>query len=168
MCDTGKCYYNNNTVNGTTYGKLYNWYAVAGIYNTASLTNPLIRKKLAPTGWHVPTQGEWVTLTNCLGGQYFAGGKMKTTGTLEQGNGVWQSPNTAATNQSGFTGLPGGFCTVGGNFGGVGFQCIWWSSSESIDDNAWGLGLNFDDNTARNERTSGRKFIGYSVRCVKD
>lgn len=62
------CYYNNAPANGAIYGKMYNWYAVAGIYNSASATNPALRKKLAPTGWHVPTYTEWTELKNCLGG----------------------------------------------------------------------------------------------------
>ena len=69
------CYYNNITANGTTYGKLYNWYAVAGIWDEASKTDATLRKKLAPTGWHVPTDAEWTTLTTFLGGETVAGGK---------------------------------------------------------------------------------------------
>jgi uncharacterized protein (TIGR02145 family) len=56
------CYYNNDPANGAIYGKLYNWYAVAGIHDAASLTNPDLRKKLAPTGWHIPTDTEWTTI----------------------------------------------------------------------------------------------------------
>lgn len=97
------CYYNNYAANNATYGKLYNWYAAAGIYDAASLANPALRKKLAPTGYHVPTDAEWTILTTCLGGESVAGGKMKSTGTS-----LWTAPNTAATNSSGFTGLPGG------------------------------------------------------------
>jgi uncharacterized protein (TIGR02145 family) len=80
--------YNNDPANNTTYGKLYNIYAVK--------TN-----KLAPAGWHVPTYTEWTTLTTYLGGEAVAGGKMKATT-------LWSSPNTGATNSSGFTGLPAG------------------------------------------------------------
>ena len=102
------CYYNNTTANGATYGKLYNWFAVVGIYDAASANNPALRKKLAPTGWHVPTDAKWTQLTDCLGGESVAGGKMKSTGTIQAGTGLWDDPNTAATNESGFTGLPGG------------------------------------------------------------
>lgn len=105
------CYINNTTANGTTYGKLYNWYAVVGIYDAASAVNPALRKKLSPTGWHVPTDAEWTQLTDCLGGEPVAGGKMKSTGTS-----LWQSPNTAATNESGFSGLPGGYRSGFGTF----------------------------------------------------
>jgi uncharacterized protein (TIGR02145 family) len=69
------CYYNNDTANGTVYGKLYNWYAV---------NDP---RGLSPQGWHVPTDAEWTNLTSCLGGESLAGGKMKATT-------LWDSPNT--------------------------------------------------------------------------
>ena len=118
------CYSNNDPANGAVYGKLYNWYAVAGIYDAASLADPTLRKKLAPNGWHVPTDAEWTTLTTCLGGASVAGGKMKETGTAH-----WQSPNTAATNSSGFTGLPGGICSNDGTFNLSGSNGIWWSLS---------------------------------------
>ncbi len=105
------CYYENNTVNGTTYGKLYNWYAV---------NDP---RGLAPTGYHVPSDGEWTTLTTFLGGESVAGGKMKATT-------LWNSPNTGATNSSGFTGLPGGIRNRFGSIFDIGFNGNWWSSSE--------------------------------------
>ncbi|MFN9116197.1 MAG: fibrobacter succinogenes major paralogous domain-containing protein, partial [Bacteroidota bacterium] len=115
------CYYNNDPANGAVYGKLYNWYAVAGIYDAASLANPALRKKLAPTGWHIPTEAEWTQLTDCLGGQNVAGGKMKSTGTLQAGTGLWQEPNTDATNESGFSGLPAGYRGIDGTFNVIGF-----------------------------------------------
>ncbi|MFY8214528.1 MAG: fibrobacter succinogenes major paralogous domain-containing protein [Flavobacterium sp.] len=155
------CYYENNTANGPVYGKLYNWYAVVGIYDAASATNPALRKKLAPAGWHVPTYTEWTQLTNCLGGEAVAGGKMKATGTT-----LWQSPNTAATNESGFTGLPGGYRGSGGSFGGIGDVGHWWSSSESVAASAWYRILDYDDGYAY--RTSANKKSGFSVRCLRD
>jgi uncharacterized protein (TIGR02145 family) len=153
------CYFNNTTSNGTTYGKLYNWYAVAGIHdNNPSTPN----KILAPQGWHVPTDTEWTTLTTFLGGD--AGGKMKATGTAQ-----WLTPNTGATNSSGFTGLPGGYRHFGQGFLQINSSGYWWSSSNingSIDV-AWyrslfyntGIVYNYDDGYMAN---------GYSVRCVKD
>ena len=117
------CYYGNSTANGTTYGKLYNWYAVAGIHDTDPSTP---NKTLAPQGWHVPSDAEWSTLTDFLGGESVAGGKMKSTGTS-----LWQSPNTVATNESGFTGLPGGARSFIGDFD-IGDFGFWWSSSEVI------------------------------------
>jgi uncharacterized protein (TIGR02145 family) len=166
------CYYDNTSANGTTYGKLYNWYAVAGIYDAASAANPALRKKLAPTGWHVPTDAEWSSLINCLdpnadGGNNFqntAGGKMKSTSTS------WSNPNTAATNESGFSGLPGGNRRYDTFFGSL-FCCIgnegyWWSSSEDDAASAWFRYLYYNGgNVGRDPIT---KKYGFSVRCVKD
>lgn len=156
------CYYNNLTANGITYGKLYNWYAVAGIYDVASLADPALRKNLAPTGWHIPTDAEWSTLTSTLGGSAVAGGKMKETGTLH-----WDSPNTNATNSSGFTGFPGGARYFGGTFGDYfGSTASWWSSTEKTADVAWNLKLvNDDGKTYRNEDAKG---MGWNVRCIKN
>jgi uncharacterized protein (TIGR02145 family) len=155
------CYYNNDATNNATYGKLYNWYAVAGIYDAASLTNPTLRKKLAPTGWHVPTDTEWTTLTTCLGGDSVAGGKMKETGTVH-----WNIPNGSATNSSGFTALPsgsrdqGGLFSIGGNVG------VWWSSSEKDPTLAWKRYLIYNFGYAT--RQSQLKIFGSAVRCLRD
>ena len=155
------CYYNNDAANNATYGKLYNWYAAAGIYDAASLANPALRKKLAPTGWHVPTDAEWTTLTTCLGGETIAGGKMKETGTAH-----WQSPNQDATNSSGFTGLPGGFRYGNGAFSLIGYNGYWWSSSEFNTTYAWLRYLyNYDGVAYSNSFNKGS---GFSVRCLKD
>jgi uncharacterized protein (TIGR02145 family) len=162
------CYYANNTVNGPVYGKLYNWYAVAGIYDAASLANPALRKNLAPTGWHIPTDPEWTQLTNCLGGESVAGGKMKATGTIQEATGFWESPNTEANNSSGFNGLPGGlrkkidittflFVPYSGN---------WWSSTEYSTTSVWYRKLDF--NTGFSITDKHVKTSGCSLRCVKD
>ena len=164
------CYYNNTIANGTTYGKLYNWYAVAGIYDAASLTNPALRKKLAPNGWHIPSDSEWSSFINCLdpnadGGNIFpnaAGGKMKSTGTS-----LWQSPNTDATNASGFTGLSGGWRVNNGVFLFIGLRGYWWSISEEVSlVGAWFCGLNYDNGSVNSY--NGEKWLGFSVRCVRD
>jgi uncharacterized protein (TIGR02145 family) len=169
------CYYANNTANGPIYGKLYNWYAVAGIYDAASSSNPALRKKLAPTGWHVPTDGEWGNLINCLdpnadGGNSFntAGGKMKSIGTIQAGTGLWQDSNTAVTNASGFTGLPAGSRGSNGAFSvyGVGQGGNWWSSSESNTTSAWLRSLYYLNETAN--RSGNSKKLGLSVRCLRD
>ena len=160
------CYYNNYPANGPIYGKLYNWYAVAGIYDAASQANPALRKKLAPTGWHIPTDPEWTQLTDCLGGQVVAGGKMKSTGTLQSGTGLWESPNTDATNESGFTGLPAGYRYFYGPFNAIGSDGVWWSSSENNTSDAWYRFLNYNDGYAY--RDKHYKTHGFSVRCVKD
>ena len=152
------CYYNNNSSSGTTYGKLYNWYAVAGIHD-ADPNTP--NKVLAPTGWHLPTDAEWTTLTNTLGGIIVAGGKLKATGTS-----LWDTPNTDATNSSGFSGLPGGGRSYNGTFTYVGTYGYWWSSSQGNISSAWlrYLAWNFGDAVSFN----GNKRHGFSVRCLRD
>jgi uncharacterized protein (TIGR02145 family) len=131
------------------YGKLYNWYAVADSRN------------LCPTGWHVPTDGEWTTLENFLGGRNVAGGKMKKM--LD-----WQSPNIEATNESGFSGLPGGYRGGnGGGYGGIGISGGWWSSTEISSTNAWYRFLSY--NYGYSSRNDGYgKLYGFSVRCLRD
>ena len=152
------CYYNNDSANGTTYGKLYNWYAVVGIHDN----NPNTPNKiLAPTGWHVSTDEEWTTLINYLGRGGMAGGKMKATGTS-----LWNTPNAEATNSSGFTGLPGGCRTSNGTFLNVGIDGYWWSSSETNSANAWNNSIYYSNGEAR--RYYNGKELGFSVRCLRD
>jgi uncharacterized protein (TIGR02145 family) len=167
------CYYQHNTANGAIYGKLYNWYAVMGIYDAASLNNASLRKKLAPTGWHIPTDSEWDSLINCLdpnadGGNNtlnVAGGKMKSTGTS-----LWYLINNYATNESGFTGLPGGYRTTSDtHFSWIGTDGFWWSSSEyntSLFSFAYIRYLTRSNHQVY--RGYDDKQYGYSVRCVKD
>jgi uncharacterized protein (TIGR02145 family) len=152
------CYYNNDSVNGATYGKLYNWYAVAGIHDTDPNTP---NKKLAPTGYHIPSDVEWTTLTNYLGGESVAGGKMKSTGTS-----LWNTPNTDATNSSGFTGLPGGYRDYNGTFSAIGVYGSWWGSTEYYTTYAWSRFLYYNDGSANRGRSL--KTFGFSVRCLRD
>ena len=112
-------HYNNDSQYENPYGKLYNWYTVADPRN------------VCPTGWHVPTDAEWTILTDFLGGETIAGGKMKTTGTIEGGDGLWTEPNTDATNSSGFSGLPGGKRQILGSFIDVDIFGYWWSSTQA-------------------------------------
>jgi uncharacterized protein (TIGR02145 family) len=143
------CYYNNNSANGPVYGKLYNWYAVND------------SRGLAPTGWHVPSDAEWTTLETCLGGASVAGGAMKETGTTH-----WTSPNTGATNSSGFTGLPGGYRYSDGSFLDVGNYSDWWSSTQSTIAEALDRYVGY--NAASISSSSYAKQGGFSVRCIKD
>ena len=143
------CYYNNDVANGAIYGKLYNWYAV---------NDP---RGLAPTGWHVPTDDEWTTLSTTLGGDAVAGGKMKVAGTTR-----WTTPNTGATNESGFAGLPGGFRSTNGSFYDVGSFGYWWSSTEDYATYAWLRDLLYINGVI--DRASGSKRDGFSVRCLRD
>ena len=114
------CYYNNDPANGVVYGKLYNWYAVAGIHDNDPNTP---NKILAPLGWHVPTDAEWTILTNFLGGESIAGGKMKVPG-----NYYWFNNDPDSSNISGFYALPGG--NRSGTFSGLNSGGYWWSSTE--------------------------------------
>jgi uncharacterized protein (TIGR02145 family) len=152
------CYYENNTANGTIYGKLYNWYAVAGIHDTDPSTP---NKILTPQGWHVPSDSEWTALTTFLGGEEVAGGKMKSIGTS-----LWLTPNTGATNEYGFSALPGGCRANAGAFGNVGGGGCLWSSSETSAASAWLRGLYFPSSYA--DRDYYSKELGFSVRCLRD
>jgi uncharacterized protein (TIGR02145 family) len=147
------CYYNNDSTMGAKFGKLYNWYAV---------NDP---RGIAPTGWHVPTDTEWTTLTSYLGGKTVAGGKMKEAGTLN-----WLSPNTGATNESGFTGLPGGLRDTPPSclFYTVGVNGYWWSTttSEYFSNAAWYFELVMD--AGELSTTIYNKGTGLSVRCLRD
>ena len=151
-------HYQNNGSYENPYGKLYNWYAVADPRN------------VCPTGWHVPTDAEWSALVNYLdpdngnNGQSSetAGGKMKSTGTQ-----YWQAPNEGATNESGFSGLPGGYrSNYDGTFVNLGSNGYWWSASESGAEDAWGRQLDYD--FADIFRYYYDKRNGFSVRCLRD
>jgi uncharacterized protein (TIGR02145 family) len=143
------CNYDNSAENDITYGKLYNWYTVADPRN------------LCPAGWHVPSDAEWTTLTTFLGGTSAAGGKMKTTS-------GWDAPNTAATNESGFSGLPGGYRNRNtGSFLSVGGSGNWWSSSETtLTPFALYRKLIYTNGNAG--WSTSEKPNGFSVRCLRD
>ena len=156
------CYYNNDPANGEVYGKLYNWYASAGIYDAASLNDTTLRKQFAPVGWHVPSDAEWTVLTDFLGGENVAGGKMKSTSIL-----LWQSPNGDATNESGFTGLPGGYRhDYDGTYGNIGYDGLWWSSSEYGSGASWPRTLFYNNGVVY--MNFAIKKSGLSVRLIKD
>ena len=130
-------------------------------YDAASAANPVLRKKLAPTGWHIPSDAEWTYLTTFLGGESsVTGGKMKETGTTH-----WNIPNQDATNSSGFTGLPGGIRVGDGSFSQIGDNGNWWSSSANDSYSAWNRNLNH--NSGWFGRFNYGKKFGYSVRCLK-
>jgi uncharacterized protein (TIGR02145 family) len=146
----GYCWYNNDEATyKNTYGALYNWYTVS-------------TGKLAPVGWHVPTYDEWITLIGYLGGPSVAGGKLK-----EAGLSHWAPPNEAS-NESGFTGLPGGFrYKQDGTFGYLGYYGYWWSASIYNSSDSWVCALIY--NTALGGSLSGsNRDVGFSVRCIKD
>jgi uncharacterized protein (TIGR02145 family) len=142
----GFCFYNNDATLGSVYGGLYNWYAV----NTG---------KLAPEGWHVPTDAEYNALANYLGGESIAGGKMKEVGFAH-----WIQPNEGATNSSGFTALPGG-CRAS-TFISLTYVANFWTSTEANASEAWRRHLTSAEGNARRDRML--KHAGFSVRCIKD
>jgi uncharacterized protein (TIGR02145 family) len=142
-------HYINDSQYENPYGKLYNWYTVNDTRN------------VCPTGWHVPSDAEWTVLSDYLGGESIAGGKMKSAGTQ-----YWQTPNTDATNESGFSGLPGGGRNSNGPFVPNVIDGYWWSSSESGASAAWVRNLYF--NIGSVVRYSFGKRSGNSVRCLRD
>lgn len=141
------CWCDDDIANKDTYGALYNWYCV----NT---------NKLCPEGWHVPDDNAWTSLINYLGGDSIAGGKLK-----ESGISHWSSPNTAATNKSGFSALPGGYRN-GPTFYDLHLYGGWWTSTEDIGNFAWQRAVYFYYPSV--ERGKAMKIAGSSVRCLKD
>jgi len=142
------CWYDNNPEYKEIYGALYNWYAV----NTG---------KLCPKGWHVPSDTEWSTLINYLGGKKVAGGKLKENGTTH-----WKSPNVDATNETGFTALPGGCRYFNGSFYGLTVSGYWWSASDSDTYKAWYRDIGYYYSYICRDIFPKRN--GLSVRCVRD
>ena len=138
------CYYNNDSSNGTKYGKLYNWFAV---------NDP---RGLAPNGYHIPTDAEWTKLSDYLGGE--AGTKMKSTS-------GWESDGNG-NNSSGFSGLPGGARNANGTFSNIGTNGNWWSSTEYITYVAWFRSLNYNNGIVNRYYTNKKN--GFSVRCLRD
>ena len=139
--------YNHDAANDPIYGKLYNWYTTLG-------------DTLCPTGWGVPTDAEWTTLTDSLGGASVAGGKMKTIG-----NAYWNTQQ-GATNVSGFSALPGGYRVSNGSFFYIRNYAFFWSATESGYYSAWFRFLyHLNGDVSRN---FNNKSVGASVRCLRD
>ncbi len=153
-------YYNDDSATyAATYGKLYNWYAV---------NDP---RGLAPAGWHIPTDAEWNTLVKCIDPaadttpangiiSLTAGGAMKETGTAH-----WNTPNTGATNSTGFTGLPGGWCDDEGTFSQIGALGTWWTSTGN---SSFARGRFLHNSTSNIAILNHPSTYGMSVRCIKD
>ena len=147
--------YNNDEANNTTYGKLYNWYAVTD------------SRKLCPVGWHIPSYYEWTTLENYLGAPPLQARKLAALPNL------WQPRNQGdpveATNESGFSGLPAGVRTSGGGYFDIGVGTRWWTSSLYASTYPYcfmgAAGGNFYP-SALTYAYSMRN--GYSVRCLRD
>jgi len=147
----GQMYYygNDSLTNYSVYGALYNWMATQ------------VSDSLCPVGWHVPTDAEWTILTTYLLEESVAGGKIKSTGTT-----YWNSPNTGATNESGFSALPGGRRGSDGSFIDIRSYAFFWSATEFDYTNAWYRYL-YNDNGNVIKNIDG-KSVGASVRCLKN
>jgi uncharacterized protein (TIGR02145 family) len=139
-------YYNNDQNNNQTHGKLYNWYAV----NT---------RTLCPPGWRIPDQIDWIVLISNLGGFNVAGGKIKTITD-------WKSPNTGATNESGFSAQPSGIRTFQGAFFDLGIQSFWWSLDEINQQEGGTWGVAYDSSELIIARAE--KNFGLSCRCIRE
>jgi uncharacterized protein (TIGR02145 family) len=141
--------YNGDENNIVAYGRLYTWHAAAD------------ERNICPIGWHIPSDSEWETLTSYLGGGDIAGGKLKETGIMH-----WLSPNTGATNETGFTALPGGHRYQTGTFNHIGIWGYWWSNTEYDSEYVWYRSLLNDENIIN--RNIADKHFAFSVRCIKD
>jgi uncharacterized protein (TIGR02145 family) len=147
------CWYNNDSANGAIYGKLYNWYAVTD------------SRGLAPQGWHVPSDTEWTTLSDYLGGSAIAGGLLKDTDIS-----YWTTPNTGATNITRFTALPGGARGASGGFVVINNSAYFWSTTENIGTPVYAYyrSLSYANTTLSRISTGTFKQYGLSVRIIKD
>ncbi|MBN1186970.1 MAG: InlB B-repeat-containing protein [Bacteroidales bacterium] len=145
------CWYDNDSASyKSSYGTIYNWHVI----------DPKSNKKIAPNGWHIPTDAEWATLISYTGGTSIAGGELKETGTV-----YWKSPNEGSTNRYGFSARAGG--TRGG---GVFYEkreySYWWTSTEYDSTNAWMRVIGFGDASIGHNFVS--KFDGLYIRCIRD
>jgi len=137
--------YDGDANNNATYGKLYNWHAV-------------MTGKLAPKGWHVPSESEWQTMIEYLGGSSVAGGKLKSTSSL------WMAPNTGATNSSGFSGLPSGYRGSTGAYSLITKSAYFWAATQR--NTTQGEYFLLDNDFASSNANGATKTFGYAVRCI--
>lgn len=151
------CWYNDDSIAyGSTYGRLYNWKAVTDA------------RGLAPIGWHIPSDSEWIALSYCLGGDSIAGGKLKAITSL------WHSPNTGATNSSGFSALPGGYRRA--DFSAAnppvylsnGNEACFWTSTIQYAPNSYAYYRELSAGSGSTYRLYDATMYGFSVRCIKD
>jgi uncharacterized protein (TIGR02145 family) len=147
-------HYNNDILYDSIFGKLYNWFAVSD------------SRKLCPTGWHVPSVSDWNYLSEYLGGNSVAGGKMKQIESLKPSESYWKQPNVNASNLSGFAAQPGGYRNAKGIFLDAGSFASFWSSTEPGNGSALEIDLFY-----RNESLkfgSDSKKNGFSIRCLRN
>jgi uncharacterized protein (TIGR02145 family) len=143
---TGAWCYNHFAGNNAINDKFYNWFATQG-------------DSLCPTGWHVPSDAEWTVLVDYLGGKSVAGGKMKSVGTA-----YWKSPNTGATNESGFSAFPDN----DGGYDNIGHNVFFWSATEEVIEIGVAWSRILDNSSSDVYRISILKESGVNVRCLKD
>jgi uncharacterized protein (TIGR02145 family) len=148
--------YQHNEAYRDLYGYLYNWFATVD------------ERGLCPVGWHVPSEAEWVELTDLLGGQELAGGALKATGSLADSSGYWQAPNKGATNSTGFSGLPGGYRNHNGTFNYESRFGYWWSTDEQFDSPERALLFKLCWGSTHVPRKIFIKQDGLSVRCIRN
>ena len=149
-------YYENDSSIDSSYGKLYNWYAV---------NDP---RGLVPEGWHVPSNGEFDRMTKCLDASVdttFNGWVGSNIGIQLKSESGWYN-NGNGSNSSGFSGLPGGFRNSNGPFDLFGSYGLWWSSTEDSTPYAWSRNLNYNNGNV--DRYTDAKRLGFSVRCLRD
>jgi len=144
------CFYENDLTNKDLYGGLYNWYAMNDSRN------------ICPTGWHIPTEADWTTLIDFLGGEELAGGKLKESGTMH-----WADPNQGATNESGFAALPGGGRYDIGKFDLKGYFGLWGTSPENDSNRVWYRSLDWNSSKILNHHDGSKGGAG-SIRCVRN
>jgi uncharacterized protein (TIGR02145 family) len=151
------CWNNNDpAAYKATYGALYNWFALDVLTNG--------NKNVCPTGWHVSSDADWTTLTTFLGGENIAAGKLKEEGIIN-----WYWPNTSATNESGFTALPGGYRSYNVSYNSQTMVGFWWTSTESSSTEGWYRDMNYTNSVVRRGGGVGTsKKNGLSIRCVKN
>lgn len=152
------CMYDNSPSNFDTYGVLYTWTAAMDGATSSGL-NPSGIQGICPEGWHLPSDAEWLELRDYLSSN--AGGKLKEAGTSH-----WNSPNEGATNETGFTALPGGIRYSNGVFNAIGDEGTWWTSSEYNVSSAWRFSLSFLAGSVGSGYI--HKGAGVSVRCLKN
>lgn len=153
-----------DAANYQTYGVLYNWpAAMAGF--TSSEANPSGVQGACPSGWHLPSDAEWTELIDYIGGSDLAGGKLKEAGTAHWNDWNDWNDSNEASNELGFTALPGGVCT-GGSFYDIGFAGYWWVATEYNSDTAWHRFMSYHNSDVY--RNYKNKSEGYSVRCIKN
>ncbi|GHV15907.1 hypothetical protein AGMMS49938_15200 [Fibrobacterales bacterium] len=159
--ESGSWCYEKEEANCDIYGRLYDWATAMNIdvsYNTSTYTAEAKHQGVCPTGWHLPSDAEWITLIDNTGDASTAGTKLKAaSGWNSSGNG---------TDNYGFSALPGGNRTAAGAFGNLGTFARWWTTTESTATNATHRYI--ENRYSKVDPNNSNKQLGVSVRCVQD